>query len=97
MRIQLAKRTQQRLGRKQYVPVTTSFVTEEGPAVGTIWFDREQLSVGPHIVKSVHTSDNRVWYQSDEWDRLSAFVDLVREGRYILIGTVAPATSFTVT
>lgn len=98
MRIKLASKTQRTLGRKRYVPITTSFVTEEGPSVGTIWFDRDDPKREPMIVSSVEYRGDgyfRVRYEFD-WDSLGIFMRRVADGRYILIGVVPPTTSYTI-
>lgn len=97
MRITLPRDTQRRLCRKQYVEIKTSFVTDEGPAPGTVWFDTTAPECEPLIVEEVCRTLNRVLYAGGPQDSLGGFLDYVREGRYVLIGVVPAPASYTVT
>lgn len=103
MRMQLAKRVQKRLPTKKYVPVKTTFVTEDGPAIGTIWFDAELPSREPLIVQSVDGKwvlghfVGRVNYTDGDWQPTRVFLEHVRSGRFMLIGVTPAVTSHTVT
>lgn len=96
MRIKLAKRVQKQLPRKRFVVTLTTFVTEEGPAEGTIWFDAEIPNSEPICVERVDIDGNHILFSNGYSETIVAFLRRVRGGRYILIGVRPPAISHTV-
>jgi hypothetical protein len=86
-RLKLACRTHRSLLRTRYLPVSTTFLTLDGPEIGTIWFDKDHPKKPPRFVKSVDKPGNRVRYE-DGWEYLSNFFENVRTGRYVLIGVI---------
>lgn len=87
--IKLARRTQSGLKKLNYVSVQTTFITDAGPKPGTIWFDKQQPTFKPSIVKHVDIPCNAVRYECGGWDELNEFIESVEEGRYILIGVTS--------
>jgi len=94
MSIKLTRYSQQRLKSHKYVPVQTSFFTEDGPADYTIWFDKERPTDSPRIVAVVDSDTVR--YEGGSSEDLQQFMRRAASGRYILIGVKPPADSHTV-
>lgn len=66
---------------------TTLFDNVNGPRKGTIWIDFDN---GPHAerytVDSVDLECGHVHYEDGGFDNLPSFLEMVEEGRYILVG-----------
>lgn len=102
MNIKLSRYAQQKLKAKKYKFVHTSFVTrDEGPAVGTIWFNKTDPREPPRIVKSVQRVKNRaktlfVFFEVGVVPvPLERFLDMCDIGAYILIGVTPHVMSHT--
>lgn len=98
MSIKLAVRTQRRIKGKKYRPLFSTFLTAEGPAKGTIWFDRENPKANPFTIGEVGWSMGQrqtVWFTRGDNDGeiaelLEDFLQRAEEGRYVLIGVTPP-------
>lgn len=92
--IKLALNTQRRILKKKFRPLHTTFLTVEGPAVGTIWFDKDMPRREPVTVTNISNDIKgrpTVYYDDDgSWDTVEAFLKCAKEGRYILIGVKPP-------
>ncbi len=98
--IKLSRFSQKKLKDKEYVPVVTSFVTKDGPAVGTIWWDFVEPRKPPLIVKSVQRVNNRsktlfVFFEEGTPIQLADFLQHVEIGFFILIGVTPQPWSHT--
>jgi hypothetical protein len=89
-KIKFAARAANGLKRKKYVPAKTTFITERGPSVGSIWFDTEGPSRDGLTVQEV--TEAIVEY-TDGWDYLKDFVRNVASGRYVLVGVTPTLAS----
>lgn len=93
--IKLSARTKRGLKRHKYVPIPrTTLLTENGPAPGTIWTNNTgDVMVVDRLEPRKHEELSIVKY-TEGFDYLDGFMQEVREGRYILIGTCHPIMSY---
>lgn len=96
--IKLPKRTQKRITKTKFVPVQSTFVTKDGPAIGTVWFDRAFPSRPPIRVTKVECVGacwlaSMIDFESGEKTTVKRFLQRVEEGRYVLIGVKPLAIS----
>ena len=96
MSVRLARHTSSRLKKKKYIRCHTSFLTVEGPVVGTIWFDSQNVTEQTLTVEQV--KNGRVYFDGlCHWSRpgprgparkklLRDFLEGCVTGRYVLIG-----------
>jgi hypothetical protein len=78
----------------------TTFITKDGPDIGTIWFDRDKKTRPPMIVKSVDPTDDKrlggeVDFEGYDWESFDVFMHYVEIGRYVLIGCTPPNLMYT--
>lgn len=98
--LKLSRFAQKKLKDKEYVPCLTSFITGDGPTVGTIWWDHSEPRTQPRIVKSVQRVNNRkkelfVFFEDGTPIRLTDFMQHVEIGFFILIGVTPQPWSHT--
>jgi len=96
MSMKLSRSSQKKLKKNRYKFVHTTFITKDGPAQGTIWFDSATPSKPPRSVECVihevkHIELSFVWFEGGEHEMLDHFMLMVEIGQYILIG-VTPLT-----
>lgn len=96
MSLRLGRSCGSRLKRKKYVSCCTTFLTVDGPAEGTIWFDTQNSKEQALTVERVR--NGRVIFDGlCNWvrpaprgpartKRLPDFLEGCRTGRYVLIG-----------
>jgi hypothetical protein len=87
--------------KSQARSIRTLLLTDDGPAVGTIWaqpFVGGPLGRLTMIVASIESptasGGPTVRYEDGGWDWLDSFMDEVAAGRYVLIGVCCPAHSY---
>lgn len=81
------------LATGEYPPVQTTFFTDKGPAVRSIWFNKRDKSGETLIVKAVEGKgiarhSGIVRYIDNTWDYLANFMEAVQLGQYVLVGIV---------
>ncbi len=99
-RITLSAQTARDVRKRNFVDVHTTFITEDGPANGTIWMDRDSKTRVAMIVEYV----NQQRFDGHEFTvdfacgtrlPLKAFMERVSTGRYFLIGCTPTRLSYT--
>ena len=94
--VTLSTRTARELKRRRdLLSVETTFLTKDGPAVKSIWFDRcdgdrELLIVEKVERKVVHFVNGRK-------ESVEQFIFLCDAGAYTLVGCIPPNLGYTVT
>ncbi len=77
------------LRRKKYLPVHTTFYTEDGPALNSIWFDvDDKLGRKTFMVSELTDQGNIIHYAEGGWDWLHQFDQRAASGRYVLVGVM---------
>lgn len=98
MSIELSRFAQQKLAKKKYVPVVTSFITQDGPAVGTIWFNDFARKNPPLIVKEIRNRNGEpscIVFDDGSKRAFRYFMHGVEAGEFILIGVTPEPWSHT--
>lgn len=95
-KITLSRSSQRKLVKNRYKFLHTTFLTQDGPAEGTIWFDTAEPRKQPRCVEAViHEVKRRgasfVWFEGGEHETLDHFMLMIEIGQYVLIG-VTPLT-----
>lgn len=87
----LSRFAQQKIAKKQYVPVATTFITKDGPAVGTIWFNDFARKNPPLQVKEIRNRDGKpssIVFEDGSSRAFRYFMQGVEIGEFILIGVM---------
>lgn len=93
------RKIRRRVKQGEYVPVKTGFVTEDGPAVGTVWVFAAHPQAAPFTVEHVEPVKGR-----GEFPKTTLvgggtmptceFVNMVESGSIILVGVTTINSHF---
>lgn len=89
----IQKLIKNRLKLDEYIPTLTGFMTVNGPARGTIWITAKYPESMPIEVAAVDR--NSITWTDNSKTLIEGFVNAVRAGDFVLIGTRPPAISHT--